>query len=381
MPLFSKNFVLSDEQFALLRLSCTDGIGPITGRGLIEHFGSASKVINASPKELSDAPGVREKLISTLKSPSGLEKANQEIDILNSLASNGSPLRLYFLGDDEYSPYLSHCFDAPLVLYVRGEIPQDAPMISIVGTRRNTRYSEETLRYLISNFAKLCPDLVIVSGLAYGVDKLAHELALEYGLRTIAIVAHGHNTLYPTAHIRLAHQIIEAGGGIVTEYPYYTKVLPQRFVARNRIVAGFSLATIIAESALKGGSLITGNIAFDYGRQVYAVPGKLYDKSSEGCNKMIALQKASIVVSPEQILEELNLINSTPKQNKLPFEELIDDDPIVTLLREVGELSIEDIASRLGEELPTISAQLFELEMDDKIHALPGGKYSIKHRC
>lgn len=374
--------LLTEEQWALLRLSCIDGIGPITGRGLIEHFGSAVEVLKASAKELESVPGIKRKLVEMLLNQSeSTQKAEKELETLNTLAENGSPIRLYFLGDDDYPLYLSHCFDAPLVMYVKGQIPVNAPMIAIVGTRRNTIYSEESLRLLISGFAKHRPDLVIVSGLAYGVDRLAHELALEYGLRSLAVVAHGHYTIYPTAHIALARRIVETGGGIISEYTYHTRALPQRFVARNRIVAGLSLATIIAESAIKGGALITGNIAFDYGRQVYAVPGRIFDKASEGCNKMIALQKASIATSPEFILEDINLLDSKPKQQELPFNtpEVEVSHPILQLLREVGELTIEDIALRLGEELPSISAQLFDLELDDKIRALPGGKYMIKN--
>lgn len=373
---------LSNEQWSLLRLSCIEGIGPITGRGLIEHFGSATEVLNATRNQLAEVPGIKRKLVDLILDQStSTQKAEKELETLNTLAENGSSINLYFLGDEEYPAYLAHCFDAPLVMYVKGQIPYDAPMISIVGTRRNTIYSEEALRLLISGFAKHRPDLVIVSGLAYGVDRLAHELALEYGLRSLAVVAHGHYTTYPAAHIGLARRIVETGGGIISEYTYHTRALPQRFVARNRIVAGLSLATIIAESAVKGGALITGNIAFDYGRQVYAVPGRLFDKASEGCNKMIALQKASIATSPEYILEDLNLLDSKPKQLTLPFDEKTEEDthPILQLLHEVGELTIEDLALRLGEELPTISAQLFDLELDDKIRALPGGKYIIKN--
>lgn len=381
MPLFTSPSSITEEQLSLLRLSCIDGIGPVTGRGLIEHFKTAKAILSASKQELAKVSGVKSKLIDLIHGRSGYEKADQEMRILKTLADNNQPLRLYFLGDEDYSPYLSHCYDAPLVLYVRGEIPVDGPMISIVGTRRNTYYAEESLRYIISGLAEARPDIIIVSGLAYGVDRLAHELALEYGLRSLAVVAHGHYTLYPSAHIRLAHQIIETGGGIITEYRYNTRALPQRFVARNRIVAGLSQATIIAESAMKGGALITGNLAFDYGRQLYAIPGRIFDKASEGCNKMIALQKASILTSPEYLLRELNLIQNKPKQKPLPFIEDIpeEENPILRLLREVGELSIEDLSLRLGKELTTISAELFDLELDNKIRALPGGKYSIKN--
>lgn len=371
---------LSAEQKALLQLGCTDGIGPVTARGLIEHFGSAQATITATPQELSLAPGVSRKLIQLLKSPKGREKAEQEVQILKTLEQNGVPIRLYFLGDEEYPAYLEHCFDAPLVLYVKGQIPQ-GPMISIVGTRKNTPYSIDALKYLIEGFASLRPDLTIVSGLAYGIDKLSHETALRAGLKSVAVVAHGHYTLYPTAHKHLAREMIERGGGIITEYTYNTRALPQRFVARNRIVAGLSSATLVIESAIKGGSLITGNIAFDYGRSVYALPGRLFDSTSAGCNKLIAYQKASIITTPEQILKELSLLPDQPMEQKLPFSDTSDvpAHPILSELQKVDELTLEDLALRLGEEVPTISAQLFDLELDGLIRALPGGRYALKH--
>ena len=171
---------LSNEQWSLLRLSCIEGIGPITGRGLIEHFGSATAVLDATRNQLAEVPGIKRKLVDLILDQStSTQKAEKELETLNTLAENGSSINLYFLGDEEYPAYLAHCFDAPLVMFVKGQIPYDAPMISIVGTRRNTIYSEEALRLLISGFAKHRPDLVIVSGLAYGVDRLAHELALE----------------------------------------------------------------------------------------------------------------------------------------------------------------------------------------------------------
>lgn len=370
-----------------MQLSCTDGIGPITARGLIEHFGSASEVLRATNAQLREVAGAKHRLIGLLRENSGKERAEEELRLLQSLENKGHPISLLFWGEQNYSPYLAHCVDAPLVLYVRGTIPTDAPMIAIVGTRRNTYYAEEALRYLISGFAAYRSDLVIVSGLAFGVDKLAHELALEYGLRTVAIVAHGHHTLYPSVHRGLADKIISNGGGIATEYTYQTGPLPPRFVSRNRIIAGLSQATILVESAARGGALITGNIAFDYGRQVYAVPGRIFDHTSDGCNKMIAIQKASIITTPDQILKDLNLLASnTPKQVPLPFqsdtnESLNQEDknPIINELRIVGELSVEDLALRLGENLSTISAQLFDLELDNKIRALPGGKYTIRN--
>lgn len=368
----------SPEQLALLQLSLTEGIGPVTAKALIEELGSAEAVMAATPAELMQHPNIRPKLAQLLLSGNGAELAKRELEIQEELQQRGRPLKLYFLGDEEYPPYLAQCFDAPLVLYVKGQIPS-APMISFVGTRRNTHYSLDVLEYLMEGIVALRPDITIVSGLAYGVDRLSHQTALKYGLKSIGVVAHGHYTLYPSSHRELAEQMIATGGGVVTEYPYRTRALPQRFVQRNRIVAGLSLGTVVVESAERGGSLITANIAFDYGRSVLVAPGRIFDPASKGCNKLVAHQKASIITTPDKLLDELQLL-PTLKPQRLPFEEEQEEsNPILKALRTADHLTLEDLALQLGEEVPTISGMLFELELNGQIHSLPGGRYCIKN--
>lgn len=368
----------SSEQLALLQLSLTEGIGPVTAKALIEEMGSAEAVMAATPAELMQHPNIRPKLAQLLLSGNGVELAKKELEILEELQQRRRPLKLYFFGDEEYPPFLAQCFDAPLVLYVKGQIPS-GPMISFVGTRRNTHYSLDVLEYLMEGIAALRPDITIVSGLAYGVDKLSHQAALKYGLKSIGVVAHGHYTLYPSSHRDLAEQMIATGGGVVTEYPYRTRALPQRFVQRNRIVAGLSLGTIVVESAERGGSLITANIAFDYGRSVLVAPGRIFDTASKGCNKLVAHQKASIITTSDKLLDELQLL-PTLKPQRLPFEEEQEEsNPILKALRTADHLTLEDLALQLGEEVPTISGMLFELELNGQIHSLPGGRYCIKN--
>lgn len=378
--MFLSPYLLPPEQLALLQLSFTEGLGPTTIRGLIEAMGSATLVLQASPKELMEKTNARPKLIHQIKDSKSAELAEDELARLRSLASNGVEVKLLFWGDEDYPLSLAQCFDAPIVLYIRGNIPL-SPMISVVGTRKCTAYSGEVLRYIIKGLSELRPDVTIVSGLAYGVDKIAHETALQYGLKSIGIIAHGFYTLYPATHRELANKMISSGGGLITEYPYYTRALPQRFIQRNRIVAGLSLATIVAESPVKGGALVTANISFDYGRSVYAVPGRLFDETSMGCNQLIAKQKASIVTSPDDLLRDIGLLDEILIQKPLPFTEDTEEDnnPILKVLRETDELTIEDLSLRLGEEMSTLSSELFDLELDGKILSLPGGRYRIRH--
>ncbi|MDO5036363.1 MAG: DNA-processing protein DprA [Porphyromonas sp.] len=373
------------EERALLTLSCTERLGAATARALIEHFGSAAEVLEASPRALAEVPGVGRKLISILMQRDGAKIAEEEMALLRHRREIGDPIDTLFVDHEGYPASLAHCNDAPLVLYVRGKIPIDAPMLAVVGTRQSTHYAADALDRLFTNLAQLCPELVIVSGLAYGVDQLAHSIALEKGLRTIAVVAHGHYTLYPSAHRELAREIMTHGGAVVTEYRYNTRALPQRFVARNRIVAGLSSGTLVVESPKKGGALITASIAFDYGRSLFALPGRLFDKTSEGCNRLIAFQKATLLLSAEQLLEELNLLPDLCSPTPLPFgnqEPESEDDtrhPILAELAKVDVLTLEDLSMRLGMTIPEVSAQLFDLELDGKIRALPGGRYVLRH--
>lgn len=374
---------LTREEEALWQLSVTDGIGPVTVRGLVEYFGSAAAVCAATGVELAEVPGIGRRLRNALKNPSAQTYVRDEAQLIESLAKHSECITPLFVGQEGYPKSLAHCPDAPIALYVRGTLPTERPMIAIVGTRHSTTYSEDALRYVIGKWAELCPDLVIVSGLAFGVDATAHMLALDYGLTTVAVVAHGHYTLYPSQHTDLAHRIIEAGGGIVSEYRYYTRALPQRFVSRNRIVAGLCTATVVAESKTRGGALITADLAFEYGRAVYALPGRLFDPTSEGCNLLIANQKASILVSPEAVLREQNIIAYPDHAHEmpLPFEEEADmDDPILQLLSRHDRLTLEDLSLRTGESVPVLSARLFELEMDDRVRLLPGGQYALRRK-
>lgn len=314
--------------------------------------------------------------------PDSLVAAEQELRIIAERRAASDPITPLFYGEGGYPDYLLGCSDAPPVLYVRGQIPIDGPMIAIVGTRRCTTYAADVIDTLVEAWAKVRPDLIVVSGLAYGVDILAHRAALKYGLRTVAVVAHGHSTLYPARHRDTAREIIATGGGIVTEYPYYTKPFPKHFVLRNRIVAGMTLGTVVVESAARGGALITAGLALDYGRSVFAVPGRLYDTASEGCNALLTQLKATCLNNADTLLEELHLEpRAKTKGLPLPFTEETegDEDPILVHLRDAGTLTLNDLTMRLGEETGVLSGRLFELELEGKIRSLPGARYELTH--
>lgn len=370
---------LTPAELALLRLTMLPGIGSTISHALLEDFDShPERIFEATADELAQNPNIRPSLARLIRSEDSLHKSEEELRTLSERAAAGETITPLFYGEEGYPEYLLNCADAPLVLYVKGTLPTDGPMIAIVGTRRCTTYAADVVERMVKRWAELRPDLVIVSGLAYGVDALAHRAALRHGLRSVAVVAHGHYTLYPSRHRDLAAEMIHSGGGVVTEYGYHTRAFPQHFVLRNRIVAGMTLATVVVESARRGGALITAGLALDYGRSVFAVPGRIFDSTSEGCNWLLASERAACLTDPDFLLDELSLLPDRSPSQRLPFSsetEEGEEDPILRELREAGPLTLNDLTLRLGEQAGALSGQLFELELSGKVRSLPGARY------
>lgn len=370
---------LTPAELALLRLTMLPGIGSTISHALLEDFDNhPERIFEATADELAQNPNIRPSLARLIRSDDSLRKAEEELRTLEERASAGELITPLFYGEEGYPEYLLNCADAPLVLYAKGTLPTDGPMIGIVGTRRCTTYAADVIERMVGRWAELRPDLVIVSGLAYGVDALAHRAALKHGLRSVAVVAHGHYTLYPSRHRDLAAEMIHSGGGVVTEYGYHTRAFPQHFVLRNRIVAGMTRATVVVESARRGGALITAGLALDYGRSVFAVPGRIFDSTSEGCNWLLASERAACLTDPDFLLDELSLLPDRSPAQRLPFSsetEEGEEDPILRELREAGPLTLNDLTLRLGEQAGALSGRLFELELSGKVRSLPGARY------
>ena len=370
---------LTPAELALLRLTMLPGIGSTISHALLEDFDNhPERIFEATADELAQNPNIRPSLARLIRSDDSLRKAEEELRTLDERVSAGELITPLFFGEEGYPEYLLNCADAPLVLYVKGTLPTDGPMIAIVGTRRCTTYAADVIERMVGRWAELRPDLIIVSGLAYGVDALAHRAALRHGLRSVGVVAHGHYTLYPSRHRDLAAEMIHSGGGVVTEYGYHTRAFPQHFVLRNRIVAGMTRATVVVESARRGGALITAGLALDYGRSVFAVPGRIFDSTSEGCNWLLASERAACLTDPDFLLDELSLLPDRSPAQRLPFSsetEEGEEDPILRELREAGPLTLNDLTLRLGEQAGALSGRLFELELSGKVRSLPGARY------
>jgi DNA processing protein len=356
------------ELFHLLALQQVEGVGDIVAKKLINHCGSATEVFKTKTSQIAAIDGIGSVLVQKLKDKTIFEKAKQELQFIQS-----NEINVAYFQDENYPNRLKHCIDGPVLLFTSGNIDlNNKKTISIVGTRQITSYGMEFCRKLIEDLAPLDP--VIVSGFAYGVDIFAHQLAMEHNLQTIGVVAHGLNQIYPKNHKKYVAKV-EQNGGFMTEFWSSSNPEKENFVRRNRIVAGISEATIVIESAERGGSLITANIANDYNRDVFAVPGRTTDKYSQGCNNLIKTQKANLLTSAADLVYILNWdieSKAKPVQKQL-FVKLEDDEQkVYDYLLKNGKELMDIIALRCDFPIYKISGMLLNMELKGVIRPLPG---------
>lgn len=289
------------------------------------------------------------------------------------------------LSSDAYPGRLKDCDDAPVVLYYKGTADINARrVISIVGTRHCTAYGQDLIRRFTTDMKALCPEVLVVSGLAYGVDICAHRQAINCGYDTVGVLAHGLDMIYPSAHRQTAVDML-SHGGLLTEFMSRTKADKVNFVRRNRIVAGMSDATIVVESAAKGGGLITASIASGYGRDVFAFPGAVGAPYSEGCNSLIRNNGAALITSASDFVAaigwESDAVLSKAKTKGIErqlFPQLEPDEQLVAdLLGKTNDLQLNIIAVRTGLPVNRLTAILFQLEMKGVVRPLAGGCYHL----
>ena len=343
---------------------------------LVELTGDISAFFTLSQQELIQLTGCDGILFSEVERGKALKIAAEEVAFVRK---NGIiPL---FFTDQSYPRRLLECDDAPLMLYYKGsEMFLQPHVVSIVGTRHATPYGKSFVDSLVRDLSAACPDTLVVSGLAYGIDIAAHKAALRYGLPTVAVLAHGLNTIYPASHRHTAVEMLSCGG-LLTEYTSAQSIHRSYFLARNRIVAGLADAVIVVESGVKGGSLVTASMAGDYNRDVFALPGRIGDISSVGCNELIRRNKAALITSAEDLLEAMNWKPNALQtmQASLSQEENVEitdeEQSILQYLNQSGEGQINHMAAELGYAVATLSALLVELEFKGKVIAFPGGVY------
>lgn len=356
------------ELLSLLALQKVELVGDVVAKKLLNHFETASEIFHAKANKLTSIDGIGSILVQNLKDKSVFQKAEAELKYIQD-----NNIDVHFYKDHLYPEKLKHCFDAPILLFSAGNINlQKRRIISIVGTRQVTSHGAEFCRNLIAEIAPLNP--IIVSGFAYGVDIVAHQAAMEHGLQTIGVLAHGLNQMYPASHKKYCKKM-EENGGFMTEFWSSSNPDKENFVKRNRIVAGMTEATIVIESAERGGSLITAMLANDYNRDVFAVPGRITDKFSLGCNNLIKTQKANLLTSAADLIYMLNwdIKESKKAIQKQLFVDLQPDEQIVyDYLLQKGKELMDTIALDCEFPIYVLSGMLLNMELKGVIRPLPG---------
>ncbi|MBC7720579.1 MAG: DNA-protecting protein DprA, partial [Pedobacter sp.] len=347
--------------------------GAVQAKQLVEHFGDASSIFKASKKELSTIEGIGELKAKAIKSFDDFKAAEEEITFCQK-----HHISTLFLTDIDYPQRLLHCYDAPTILFYRGNADLNATkIISIIGTRSNTDYGKQITEQLVAGLQSL--NVLIVSGLAFGVDAIAHKAAIQNSLSTVGVLAHGLDSIYPSQHKSLAKEML-LNGGLLTEFTKSTKPDKHNFPRRNRIVAGMSDATIVIETQAKGGSMITAELAYNYNRDLFAVPGKITDQKSSGCLKLIQQNKAVLLTDATQLIEAMGWETkpSKPKKQRELFIELsADERTIVDILTAKETISIDDIYLQSGLSSSSVAAAMLGLELQGLLISLPGKIYRL----
>jgi DNA processing protein len=358
-----------------IALSIIPGIGDINARKLVSHVGSVEGLFSESYRSLIKIPGIGANLAKSVCDRSYMETAEKEAEYLTN-----NNIKTFFYLDSDYPYRLRQCDDSPVTFYFTGCCDLNASKIlSVVGTRNATPRGKELCDKIIGGLAGGHPDLIIVSGLAYGIDIAAHKASLANNLQTIGVLAHGFKTTYPSVHRSVAREI-EKKGALVTDF--LSDALPERnnFLKRNRIIAGLSDATLVVESGIKGGALITADIAGSYNRDVFAVPGRPGDQWSSGCNSLIKANKAALIENADDIEYFLSWKPTgtrVPVQRTL-FSELNDSEKLIyENLTLNGEMNIDLLCRTVDIPVYKLSALLLQMEFNGILKCYPGNLYRV----
>ncbi|HUX58375.1 MAG TPA: DNA-processing protein DprA [Bacteroidales bacterium] len=349
-------------------------IGDINARKLVSHFGCVEAIFHEPYRNLIKIPGIGSGIAKYISERSYLDDAEKEAEYINK-----NNIRAFFYLDNDYPFRLKQCDDSPVVFFLKGSCDLNAAKIlSVVGTRNATTRGRDICEKIIGGLASGHPDLIIVSGLAYGIDIAAHKAALANNMHTIGVLAHGFITIYPAVHASTARTMVDEGGGLVSDF--LSGALPERnnFLKRNRIIAGLSDATLVVESGIKGGALITADIANSYNRDVFALPGRPDDQWSAGCNSLIRSNKAALVESSDDIEYFLNWKpqKSKPPVQRTLFSDLDETEKLIyELLIKQGELSIDSICRSLEMPVYKLSSLLLQMEFKGLLKCYPGNMY------
>jgi len=376
--IFTQNKIMFPEKIYQLALTQTDHIGNVQAKLLVEHFKTATAIYTATKRELENIPGIgeiRAKSIVQFNKFALCEK------MLRQAESHG--VATVFIGEEEYPFRLLNCYDPPTVLYCKGNTSLNSQRtVAVIGTRNHTEYGRIQTEKFIRDLA--AQNITIISGMAYGIDGLAHRAALKYGLPTIGILAHGLDEIYPPEHYSLAKDMLRQNGGFITEFPIGKKPEKHHFPVRNRIVAGLSDAVVVIETGIKGGSMITADLASGYNCEVFAFPGRASDTKSSGCNFLIRKNKAILLTDSAGFLVEKDWIQqqkapAIQAQLNLPHELNPAETIILHLLGVQGIMPIDELYIKTGLNAGNAAAAILSLELKNLIETIPGKRYRLRN--
>ncbi|UAY51742.1 DNA-processing protein DprA [Ferruginibacter albus] len=357
-----------------IALTLVPNIGNVHAKSLVTIFESAEAVFKSKKKDLENIEGIGAVRAKSIKEFDNFLSSEEEIQFIERYKI--TPL---FINDEVYPKRLLNCYDSPILLFYRGNADLNhSKIISIVGTRTNSDYGKTVCEKLIEDLSN--ENVLVISGLAFGVDTIAHKAALKHKLQTVGVLAHGLDRIYPAQNKALAKQMVEHGG-LLTEFLSNTDPGKQNFPKRNRIVAGMSDAVIVIETSKKGGSLITAELGNSYNKDVFAIPGRTTDSKSEGCNYLIKNNKAALITCADDLLENMGWkehSKSSPKKQRELFIELSEDERIIVdLLRQHEQIHIDELYFKTGLSSSASAAALLSLEMQGIVNVLPGKLYKL----
>lgn len=354
-------------------LTLIKSVGDVIAKNLLDHFGSAAAIFKADKHQLMEIPGIGECIATQILNHDVFEIAEKQLEFIKK-----HRIQVLFYTDENYPWRLRNCHDAPVLLYYKGNADLNHPrIISIVGTRRATEYGRKLCRELAEALAPY--RVIIVSGLAYGIDVTAHKESLQQNIPTVGVLAHGLDRIYPPLHKPVAQKML-LNGGLLTEFLPHTIPDKENFPKRNRIIAGIADATIVVEATTKGGALITADIANSYNRDVYAYPGRTNDQYSAGCNFLIKTNRASLISHAKDLIYYLGWDEIVPEKSSLQLQLPVglsdEEQEIVNILADVP-MGIDEIGQRLNFSQSKLAMHLLSLEMQGLLMALPGKFYKL----
>jgi DNA processing protein len=366
---------MQDVLLYQISLTLIPNIGPVQAKILLDKFLPAD-IFKARSSQLETIEGIGTIRANSINKFKDFDKADDEIKFIEKY--NIKPL---FLTDKNYPKRLLNCYDSPTLLYYKGEADLNASkIIAIIGTRNHTEYGKQQTEKLVKELSS--QNILVVSGMAYGIDAIAHKASIKNDLPTIGVLAHGLDQIYPPEHSNLAKDMVKHGGGLLTEFRSKTKPDKHNFPTRNRIVAGMSDATIVIETGEKGGSMITAELANGYNKDVFALPGRVNDNKSEGCNFLIRNNKAMLLTDAEEIIEVMGWEEKTQKskakiQKNLFIELTKDEKIIIDILKEKETVHIDELNFKSGLSSSGVASAILNLELQNVIITLPGKLYRL----